>query len=240
MNDPAKCRKLKIEIAITFDAMTPFVSSTYLLEGDGPLAFVAYREINKLHASIACGHCPNVSAVARSEARGNTVHEQQLLAYAQHCVQPAYVYFQSKFDLTTGELKHTLEAFKAARYGDPTQLNETLTDIDSLTAFDIIDSAFILELKGELPMYLAAVEDIAPDININDWWKGHTGELPAWTAAYKLFLLVQPSSAAAERVFSVLQSSFSTRQNSSLEDYICTSVMLQCNRKYILRLSMRI
>ena len=36
------------------------------------------------------------------------------------------------------------------------------------------------------------------------------------------------SSAAAERVFSVLQS---TKQNVSLEDYICTSVMLQCNHK---------
>lgn len=37
LDDPAKCRKLKIEIAITVDAMTPFISSTYLLEGDGPL-----------------------------------------------------------------------------------------------------------------------------------------------------------------------------------------------------------
>ena len=44
-------------------------------------------------------------------------------------------------------------------------------------------------------------------------------------------ILVQPSSAAAERVFSVLQSTFSTKQNVSLEDYICTSVMLQCNHK---------
>ena len=166
------------------------------------------------------------------------MHEQQLLAYAQHCVQPAYAYFQSKFDLTTGELKHTLEAFKTARFYDPTQLNEIkqiLTDIDFLTAFDFIDSEFILKLKGELPMYLAAVEDIAPAVNINDWWKGHAGELPAWTAAYGLLLLIQPSSTTAERVFSVLQSSFSTKQNSSLEVYICTSVMLSGLSKQFLQ-----
>ena len=45
-----------------------------------------------------------------------------------------------------------------------------------------------------------------------------------WSTAFKLVLLVQPSSAAAERVFSLL------RQSSSLEDYIETSLMLQYNR----------
>ena len=39
------------------------------------------------------------------------------------------------------------------------------------------------------------------------------------------------SSTPSKRVFSVLQSIFSTKQNVSLEDYICTSVMLQCNHK---------
>ena len=48
--------------------------------------------------------------------------------------------------------------------------------------------------------------------------------------AFKLVLLVQPSLAAAERVFSLLQNSFSQRQSSSLEDYIETSLMLQHNR----------
>ena len=43
-----------------------------------------------------------------------------------------------------------------------------------------------------------------------------------------LFLLVQPSSAAAERVFSILQR-FTAQQQSSLEDYLELSVMLQYN-----------
>ena len=37
---------------------------------------------------------------------------------------------------------------------------------------------------------------------------------------------VQPSSAAAERVFSLLQISFTKRQQSSLEDYDSLSVMM--------------
>ena len=44
-------------------------------------------------------------------------------------------------------------------------------------------------------------------------------------------LLVQPSSAAAERVFSLLKCSFGDHQDSSLQDYIETSLMLQFNAR---------
>ena len=42
-------------------------------------------------------------------------------------------------------------------------------------------------------------------------------------------LLVQPSSVAAERVFSLLNNAFHSQQESSLEDYLELSVMLQYN-----------
>ena len=60
------------------------------------------------------------------------------------------------------------------------------------------------------------------------WWKSHedNGQLPNWSQACKLVLLVQPSSAAAERVFSMLTNAFSPQQESSLENYIQLSVML--------------
>ena len=43
--------------------------------------------------------------------------------------------------------------------------------------------------------------------------------LPYWSSAARKVLVVQPSSVAAERVFSLL-STFSSQQDSSLEDYI--------------------
>ena len=46
----------------------------------------------------------------------------------------------------------------------------------------------------------------------------------------KLILLVQPSSATAERVFSVLQNAFTNQQQSSPEDYISLSVVLHYNQ----------
>ena len=60
------------------------------------------------------------------------------------------------------------------------------------------------------------------------WWKRHAIELPKWANAFKMVLLVQLSSAAAERVFSILQR-FTVQQQSSLEDCIELSVMLQFN-----------
>ena len=53
-------------------------------------------------------------------------------------------------------------------------------------------------------------------------------ELLKWANAFRLVPLVQPSSAAAERIFSILQR-FTAQQQSSLEDYLELSVMLQYN-----------
>ena len=71
-------------------------------------------------------------------------------------------------------------------------------------------------------MYVAAVEDISPDIDILQWWKNHQNDLPRWSAA---FISVKPSSAASEQVFSLLTNSFQCQQSSSLEDYIEVSLM---------------
>ncbi len=46
-----------------------------------------------------------------------------------------------------------------------------------------------------------------------------------------LVLLMQPSSGAAERVFSILSNFFSSQQESSLEDYIGLSIILQYNHR---------
>ena len=44
--------------------------------------------------------------------------------------------------------------------------------------------------------------------------------LLTWVQTFKLVLLVQPSSGAAERVFSLLNNSFNTSQESAMEEYI--------------------
>ena len=50
-------------------------------------------------------------------------------------------------------------------------------------------------------------------------------------------ILIQPSSAAAERVFSLLKASFNERQDGSLQDYIESSLMLQYNKREVVTLT---
>ena len=52
LEDPPKCRKLKMELSVTVDAMEPFVIATYALEGDGPIALTAYEQISTLYSLL--------------------------------------------------------------------------------------------------------------------------------------------------------------------------------------------
>lgn len=133
INDPAKIRKLQIELAIVIHTMEPFV--IYLLKGDGVLAFSAYAQLHALYGSISLEHYPNVNVLAKKLAQGNSGHEQQLVSYAKECVKPAYDYFKLKFD---NDLQETVKAFKAAQYFSPSRLSEvqpTASDIDGLRSF---------------------------------------------------------------------------------------------------------
>ena len=76
-----------------------------------------------------------------------------------------------------------------------------------------------------------AAEGVRPDIEVTTWWSHHERELPNWAAACRKVLLMQPSSAASERVFSLLENSFHANQARAMEDYIEASLMLQYNKR---------
>ena len=61
--------------------------------------------------------------------------------------------------------------------------------------------------------------------NILGWGKNNQHEILTWAKSFELILLVQPSSAAAEGVFSLLQNSYPIIS----EDHISLSVMLESN-----------
>ena len=86
----------------------------------------------------------------------------------------------------------------------------------------------MIQSVGKHHTYIDASEDVYTEIDLISWWKRHAIEPPKWANAFKKVLLVQPMSAAAERIFSILQR-FTAQQQSSLEDYIELSVMLQFN-----------
>ena len=138
-------------------------------------------------------------------------------------------YFEKHFNSS----QDMLLAFKAARYFSPQKINDIQPNVEAINAlksFPFLNSKTILDgLKGELPSYLAKVTDIDSSIDILQWWNQNESALPCWATAARKVLLVQPSSAASERVFSLLKASFNPQQQSLLQDYIETSLILQYN-----------
>ena len=63
------------------------------------------------------------------------------------------------------------------------------------------------------------------------YWKNSESTLPQWATSAKKILVVQPSSAAVERVFSMLTNAFKDQQHNSLQDYIEVSTMLRYNNR---------
>ena len=118
--------------------------------------------------------------------------------------------------------------FYPSRIGE---LKPSSTDIDELKVLPFLNSSETLEgLKSELPSYISKSDGVSTEFDKLAWWKSHQHELPNWSKACKTALLTQPSSAAAECVFSLLNNSFKESQARALEDYIETSIMLQYNR----------
>ena len=231
---PQKKIILQIELAVVVDVGKKFVEATYSLEGDGPLVFSAFEILSAVNASIHTAHLPNTEAIIRTITGSNSAAFGQLMLYAKKCVQPGLDYYQDKF---TGELSNVVAAFKAARLFLPGKVNEIKPDasvINSLKAFSFLDNSSILDgLKEELPSYLAKAEDVQVmgNTEVLLWWKKHAEELPKWSSAACQVALVQPSSAAAERVFSLLKASYGPQQEQTLQDHIECSLMLQYNRK---------
>ena len=123
-------------------------------------------------------------------------------------------------------------AFQAARLFVPhkiVQLSPTAATVDSLSSFPFL-VPLLPALKTELPTYLALASGITIGVEPSGWWKENKSELPHWSQAFSEVVLIQPSSAAAERVFSLLKNSFSGQQDLALQDYLKASLMLQYNR----------
>ena len=231
LNDTAKKALLKVELAIVVDFGHQFVTTTYNMEGDGPLAFVCYESISALTAAVNIRNYPNLTSVCKDISSGNQTTEQSLIAYGQACVDPAIHYYKQRLN---DSMKVPLQAFKAARLFVPSkvqEMNVNTQSVDSLAVFPFFDPLQLQHLKAELPNYIAACEDIDPSQDTLTFWRNHKSSLPNWSAAASKVAVLQPSSAAAERVFSLLKQSFSEAQNATLQDIIETSVMLQYNNR---------
>ena len=99
-------------------------------------------------------------------------------------------------------------------------------------------------LKAEVQAYRVAAQ-AAPPMDHSDvksfttavliFWRQHGTKMPAWRQAQaaKIIFAIPPTSAASERVFSLLEAMFGTEQDRSLSDLIQGSLMLRYNKRKV-------
>ena len=213
------------------DFSEKFVKAMYNLEDDGSLAFKCFEVVSALTITVDLAHFPNLSAICLQLSQSNSTAMQQLIDYGKSCVQPAIQYYKQRLD---DSMKVPLQAFKAARIFVPSKVQEmqiTVSDVDELAVFPFIDTTVLQQLKTELPQYVAACASVTPSHDVLMFWHNHSSTLPYWSTTAAKVTLMQPSSAAAERAFSILKASFSDTQTGCLQDLVGSSCMLQYNNR---------
>jgi len=141
--------------------------------------------------AVRVGHALNTEAVIRSMSSQSST-QQRYRSYARSYMQPAVDYFNGLLDSSLN---------KAVWIFNPQKVAMLKPDVSHVNALQIIlffKNEELETLKAELPSYLSKADDIA----------------------VKKILAIQPSSAAVERVFSLLNSGFGDQQENSLKDYI--------------------
>ena len=91
-----------------------------------------------------------------------------------------------------------------------------------------------IQLQQEYSQYvlLAPTAPQDPMEDILPWWYAHKDTLPSWRNIVEQAVQMHPNSAAAERCFSMYKCMFSEQQESLLEDYKETALMMRYNEHY--------
>ena len=80
------------------------------------------------------------------------------------------------------------------------------------------------ELVADYPQFLSTLNQHVPKnkrfepSDVKEWWKEYGSSTGVWAATARLFSLLQPSSASAERGFSMMRNAVSDNQTNMLED----------------------
>ena len=208
-----------MQLAAFVDGGRPFVSATYLLEGDGPLVFNVYDKLQEVVLATTDVRFPSVNAVEKKIAPDDPVRQGELISAAKDCIRPGLTYFRRRFSHQDGHLLYLTQVYRALRLGSPMfvrDTNPTMEAVEAMRRLPVLSSDTIIEsLKDELPVYKAACADLPGDTDIVGWWQ-RQNHLPNWKAAVLKMLHITPSSAAVERVFSLLNSMTSRQQDSLL------------------------
>ena len=236
---------LKLEIAVVVIVFKQCVEATYLLEGDNCCSLITYEVVQRLNAWFG-DHLtgltfPGLQApIAEAAASLNeTVPEVEVRVHV--IIDSAVAYFNSRINEILGEDVNLYRICGMAnpvvlkRYVEPTkdEFRQALMQLNYFSGTEIRD------MMLEFDQYIACVRlfDINDVITYEDqmekskeFWRLHVHRLSHLKKFAYYCITIAPSSAASERVFSVLNRLFDELQVNALEDYVSSSVLMAYNK----------
>ena len=261
MESPKQRGMLRFQLAVLTIAGGHLYSATYNLEGDNCCSLVAYdtikdcenwltdhydyltypglkQEMNDCVSTLLNG-CETFE-----ELSGDALFDD-LEVQAKTILKGAVDYFHGTIIV---KLASDIELYKTCRYANPVAMRQAIGRPDTLVQFkraaqdlNFFAVADVEQMGGEWHLYKRFVNEfeVLPSENTfniqmercTKFWSLYHVALPNLANFTRYCMTMTPSSAAAERVFSVLKNSFTIGQmRQSLEDYTEGSVMLQYNK----------
>ncbi|KAK3745625.1 hypothetical protein QZH41_002254, partial [Actinostola sp. cb2023] len=188
--------QLRVEMA-AFMELEQFVKTTYTLEGDGTLIFIAYEKLLMLKAFIQVHHFPTLTMTVQELFPANAIVQQQWYQYGlRECLTPAFEYYAQTLanDVT---VSRSIEVFQAAQLFCPkvvTISRPNAAEVEKIRAVPFLGTNNIIQaLQVELAAYLVKADQIPHDFDtLSDtwpWWRMVARELPSWSSAVQKLVL---------------------------------------------------
>jgi len=161
-------------------------------------------------------------------------------------VSPAYGYLRGRVEGDCSDiysLVDTMKLLDAVRIFDPMFVklhrarlsDDSVRQLCELPAFD--DASLCSGLLEEASSYAALVASDEIDRSdskrftedVLSWWRVNGSKIPTWSKCARIGFAYKPSSAQAERVFSMLKAMFTPQQMAALMDMVQGSIMMRYN-----------
>ena len=222
---------VRVELAAIVETCMPLANYTKLFEGDSPVVTAVYDAVMSINLHLDIEYHP----ATRGLIDAAPVYLKPVLERrALECVAKVKKYFRKHFIGPSAEFAVQMRVFECARMFDPLlacQLKITVRDLcEALPFLQPLEA----DLNAQRAAYLlqASVYKIPAEENGGhtlQWWMLHGNKVPAWKLAARMVFSMSPSSAAVERVFSLLSNVVLDTQESMKVDYLRLVLMLGYN-----------
>jgi hypothetical protein len=237
---------LVLQLNAVHDGARHFVTATYFLEGSGFLSPFVYNYIKVLELFskkiLGAIECPVDLPNCRALIANLRVPQGPVWAKIKRVLRPGLEYFlehfvEFKHDSKARPFRKSMELFSFARIFHPVYGRQLLSDpkfnIDTFLAgahlqvtLSNLGPSILSDLKNDFGKLLTAFSTNVmsekkyrpPDVLT--WWRTFGSITGSWAAAARLFALLQPSEASAERAFAMLRLICGDQQTAMLEDLV--------------------